>query len=83
MTRKRFQPAPTLLIFYFSLETFQIEIKSNDTFVRPIYAGNALLTVQSSDPVKVLTVRATAFEKTGDGGIYSKNLNSVPEASAH
>ncbi len=36
-------------------------ILSLDTFVRPIYAGNALATVQSSDPTKVLTVRGTAF----------------------
>ncbi|KAL5117833.1 Electron transfer flavoprotein alpha-subunit [Pleosporales sp. CAS-2024a] len=36
-------------------------IKSEDTFVRPIYAGNAILTVQSTDSVKVITVRGTAF----------------------
>ncbi|KAI9737818.1 MAG: Electron transfer flavoprotein alpha-subunit [Cirrosporium novae-zelandiae] len=36
-------------------------IESEDTFVRPIYAGNAILTVQSSDPIKVITVRGTAF----------------------
>jgi electron transfer flavoprotein alpha subunit len=34
---------------------------SPDTFVRPIYAGNALATVQSKDPIKVITVRGTAF----------------------
>lgn len=39
-----------------------IEIKSPNTFVRPIYAGNALLTLKTSDPLKVLTIRATAFE---------------------
>ena len=37
------------------------KVESADTFVRPIYAGNALATVQSNDPVKVITVRATAF----------------------
>jgi len=36
-------------------------IQSADTFVRPIYAGNALATVQSGDAVKIITVRATAF----------------------
>ena len=39
-----------------------------DTFVRPIYAGNALATVQSKDPIKIITVRGTAFppvEATG------------------
>ena len=42
-------------------------IQSADTFVRPIYAGNALTTVQSTDTVKFLSVRATAFEPlTGD-----------------
>jgi electron transfer flavoprotein alpha subunit len=43
-------------------------VVSPDTFVRPIYAGNALQTVQSNDPIKVITVRATAFppgEATG------------------
>ncbi|GAB6032393.1 hypothetical protein CHUAL_011032 [Chamberlinius hualienensis] len=37
-------------------------IKAPDTFVRTIYAGNAILTLKSKDPVKVLTVRGTAFE---------------------
>jgi len=46
-----------------------IEIKSGDTFVRPIYAGNALATVQSTDRQKVLTIRATAFPAaTAEGG---------------
>ena len=47
------------------------EVVSPDTFVRPIYAGNALATVQSSDSVKVLTVRTTAFDEAGEGGSAS------------
>ena len=43
-------------------------IESPDTFVRPIYAGNAFATVQSRDVVKVITVRTTAFEAAGQGG---------------
>jgi electron transfer flavoprotein alpha subunit len=39
-----------------------IKVVSPDTFVRPIYAGNALATVQSLDPIKVITVRATGFD---------------------
>lgn len=46
-----------------------IEVKSPDTFVRPIYAGNALLTLKSTDPCKVLSVRGTAFEAAkAEGG---------------
>ena len=40
-----------------------IEVESADTFKRPIYAGNAIATVQSKDDVKVITVRATGFDK--------------------
>ncbi len=39
-----------------------IEVISSDTFKRPIYAGNALATVKSSDPIKLITVRSTAFD---------------------
>ncbi|QNM97691.1 electron transfer flavoprotein subunit alpha/FixB family protein [Chitinimonas koreensis] len=45
-----------------------IAIESADTFVRPIYAGNVIATVQSSDPIKVLTVRTTAFDAAATGG---------------
>lgn len=49
-----------------------IAIESEDTFVRPIYAGNALASVQSGDAKKVLTVRGTAFEKAAaEGGSAS------------
>jgi len=43
-------------------------VESADTFVRPVYAGNAMMTVKSSDAKKVITVRPTTFEKAGDGG---------------
>jgi len=49
-------------------------VESADTFVRPIYAGNAFATVQSSDKVKVVTVRATGFDPapaTGSAAIES------------
>jgi len=53
-------------------------IESADTFVRPIYAGSAFATVQSKDPVKVITVRATAFDSAGTGG--SAAIESVAAA---
>jgi electron transfer flavoprotein alpha subunit len=49
-----------------------ISVKGADTFVRPIYAGNALATVKSNDPVKVITVRTTAFEKAKESGSESE-----------
>ena len=45
-----------------------VEVMSADTFVRPIYAGNALETIQSSDAKKVITVRPTAFSAAGESG---------------
>ena len=48
-----------------------LSVESEDTFTRPIYAGNAIATVQSSDAKKVITVRGTAFDKaeaTGGSG---------------
>jgi len=45
-----------------------IAVESPDTFVRPIYAGNALATVQSKDAIKVITVRTTGFDAVADSG---------------
>jgi electron transfer flavoprotein alpha subunit len=45
-----------------------IAVESPDTFVRPIYAGSAFATVQSKDPVKVITVRATGFDAAAASG---------------
>jgi electron transfer flavoprotein alpha subunit len=44
------------------------KVISADTFERPIYAGNAIATVQSTDPIKVITVRTTGFDPAGAGG---------------
>lgn len=57
-----------------------IEVVSADTFVRPIYAGNALETVQSADAKKVITVRPTAFAAAAEGG--SAPVESVAGAEA-
>ena len=43
-------------------------VESADTFVRPMYAGNAMATVQSSDKIKVLTIRATSFDAAAETG---------------
>ena len=45
-----------------------IGVEGSDTFVRPIYAGNAIATVRSKDAKKVVTVRGTAFDKAGASG---------------
>ncbi len=57
-----------------------VEVVSADTFVRPIYAGNALETIQSSDAKKVITVRPTAFAAAAEGG--SAPVESVAGAEA-
>jgi electron transfer flavoprotein alpha subunit len=57
-----------------------VEVVSADTFVRPIYAGNALETVQSGDSKKVITVRPTAFAAAAEGG--SASVESVSGADA-
>ena len=49
-----------------------VKVESADTFARPIYAGNAIATVQSNDPIKVITVRATGFDPVAaEGGSAS------------
>ena len=45
-----------------------IEIKNNNTFVRPIYAGNAISTVETNQQINLLTIRPTAFEKCEESG---------------
>lgn len=55
-----------------------IAVVDADTFVRPIYAGNALATVKSADPVKVITVRTTGFDAVADSGGNAVIENVAP-----
>src|SRR6476620_3943037 len=57
-----------------------IEVKSPTSFVRPVYAGNALQTVETSDKIVVGTVRTTAFASAGEGG--SAPIETVAPPSA-
>jgi len=55
-------------------------VESPDTFVRPIYAGNAMATVKSADKVKVITVRTTGFDAAATGGAAAVgNLSAGPD----
>jgi electron transfer flavoprotein alpha subunit len=69
-----------------SLDVMQISeilsVEGDKTFTRPIYAGNAIATVESSDPKLVITVRGTAFEKAAsEGGSASVEAVSGPSDS--
>jgi electron transfer flavoprotein alpha subunit len=56
-------------------------VESEDTFIRPIYAGNAMATVKSSDKVKVITVRTTSFDAVAETG-GSAAVETVAAAQA-
>ncbi len=59
-----------------------MKIISSDTFERPIYAGNAITTVQSKDPIKVMTIRTTSFSKVGVGGSATiEKVDNTPASS--
>lgn len=64
---KNFMPRVAALLDVAQISDI-IGIDSADTFKRPIYAGNVIATVQSSDPIKVITVRATAFDPVAAEG---------------
>lgn len=57
------------------------EVVSDDTFIRPIYAGNAMATVKSSDKIKVVGVRTTAFDPVAETG-GSASVETVAAAAA-
>src|ERR1043166_3375519 len=71
---KNFMPRAAALLDVAQISDISA-VESADTFVRPIYAGNALVTVQSKDPVKMITVRATAFD--GAGVCARKKINRL------
>lgn len=61
------------------------KVVSSDTFERPIYAGNAIATVQSSDPIKVITVRTTGFDpvaSTGGSAAVEKGVAADSQAQS-
>ncbi|VEU23252.1 DEKNAAC104380 [Brettanomyces naardenensis] len=55
-----------------------IKVVSPDTFVRPTYAGNAILTVKSKDKVVLASVRASAFEPVEESGSSSSSIEEIP-----
>jgi electron transfer flavoprotein alpha subunit len=58
-----------------------ISVEAPDTFTRPIYAGNAMATVQSTDPIKVISARPTNFDAAGGGGTAAvESLTPVPDS---
>lgn len=65
-TGKNFMPRVAALLDVAQISDI-IGVESADTFIRPIYAGNAIATVQSSDSVKVITVRAASFDAAASG----------------
>jgi electron transfer flavoprotein alpha subunit len=64
---KNFLPRVAALLDVAQISEISAVVNAN-TFIRPIYAGNALATVESMDAVKVITVRPTAFNPASDGG---------------
>ncbi|MDO6568047.1 FAD-binding protein [Alteromonas sp. 1_MG-2023] len=66
-TGKNFMPRVAALLDVAQISDI-IDVESEDTFIRPIYAGNAIATVQSSDSKKVITVRAASFDAAAPGG---------------
>jgi electron transfer flavoprotein alpha subunit len=82
---KNFMPRAAALLDVMQVSDIS-EVKSPDTFVRLIYAGNAVQTVQSTDAKKVITVRTASFAAAGEGGsaeIVKMDAPSDPGLSAY
>lgn len=79
-TGKNFMPRVAALLDVAQISDI-IGVESADTFVRPIYAGNAIATVQSQDSIKVITVRAASFDAAGQSNDAAvENLDKVINA---
>ena len=79
-TGKNFMPRVAALLDVTQISDI-IAVESSDTFVRPIYAGNAIATVQSLDSKKVITVRSTGFDAVAtDGNAEIIALDKVTDA---
>jgi electron transfer flavoprotein alpha subunit len=83
-TGKNFMPRVAALLDVAQISDV-IKVESADTFVRPIYAGNAIATVQSADDKKIVTVRAASFDaagNTGDAPVESVDTVIMSEKSS-
>lgn len=79
-TGKNFMPRVAALLDVAQISDI-IAVESADTFVRPIYAGNAIATVKSLDAKKVITVRTTGFDAVAtDGSASIEAISSVTDA---
>ena len=79
-TGKNFMPRVAALLDVAQISDI-IGVESADTFVRPIYAGNAIATVQSLDSKKVITVRSTGFDAVAtDGNAEVVNIDNATDA---
>jgi len=76
---KNFMPRVAALLDVMQISDI-IKVDAPDTFERPIYAGNAIQTVRSRDPKKVITVRTAAFQPTGEGGAAAPVENAATAA---
>ena len=74
---KNYMPRAAALLDVMQISDIS-EVKAPDTFVRLIYAGNAVQTVQSTDKKKLITVRTAAFQATGEGGSAAIETVAAP-----
>ena len=81
-TGKNFMPRIAAMLDVMQISSIS-GVEASDTFVRPIYAGNAMATVKSSDAKKVITVRPTAFAPAAEGGSASVETIADPTTPAN